>query len=111
KDAEQRDQSALDVKLDLKWAGVAAETGGPLTTSRKARWWIAASFGAIVLSGVGWWLGTQRATPDLSPMHLAIPLAPETTHAPFDFPFNISPDGRWLVYTVEHEGTRQLYLR
>ena len=110
KNPEERYQSALDVKLELRWVAEAPRTT-TASAGKRSRWWMLAPVAGILLAAVAWWLGTKSTSSDATPMHLAITVPPGTVSGALDFPLRISPDGHWVVYTVSQAGRTQLYLR
>jgi eukaryotic-like serine/threonine-protein kinase len=120
KDAENRWQSAHDLKLQLEWI-LHAGTATPVVTpsapdSRKSReriaWAIAfiAALGLAAVSGAWLW---QRSREVPAPVSQLMIVAPVDARFAFDiFGQAISPDGRYVVFSAARStGTSLLWLR
>jgi Tol biopolymer transport system component len=120
KDRADRRQTMHDVLLDLQWiAEGGSQAGVPAQASRRRRWrersaWLVAAFCALAAVGLG--AATYRlAHREVRIVRAAIPL-PENTEfflpGFFPGPVSVSPDGRWLAFSVVKEGqTWQLWVR
>ena len=81
KDAEERIQTAHEVKLRLQWIGQSGAASGtvvgaiPVAPSRRSAWWVSALLAlALIAGGALWWSSLHRAEPAMyfsSPMALA----------------------------------------
>ena len=120
KDPEDRWQSAGDLGSELKWiaeSGSQAGTAAPVVASRRRRLrlsWIAAALLALVAAALAAALLTRR--PVALPVIRASILAPEGSEfisTRIDGgPVEISPDGRFLVFTARKgEGPNLLWVR
>ena len=108
KDAEERFQTAHDVRLQLQWiaeGGSAAGLPAPVVARRKSRerlaWAVAAAaIAAAALLGAGY---LRRAPVKASPIRFEIP-TPEGVSL-IDAP-KISPDGKLLAFNASDSGGR-----
>ena len=121
RDPEDRWQSAADIQRELKWIAEGGSQAGVAAPSTARRGVMARFAGPIagLLSGalltglvVRLWLSHEPAREAPKPAWLSMLLpsdAPLATYGAQTLAF--SPDGTRLVYTAEHGGTTQLYLR
>lgn len=116
KDAEERWQTAHDVKLQLQWiaeggsqAGIPAPVSARRKTSQHMAWTVAAvCLLAAIGSGAAWLLRTPSPR---RPVRVSILAPDENSFKPFDIA--ISPDGAKLAFAaveVTH-GKTQLWVR
>jgi serine/threonine-protein kinase len=107
KDAEQRFQSARDLKAALAWALEHAPALGGIPRSR----WLITVAGSAVLAIVavvglaGWWRATRPIDHPLT--RLSVDLGPDALTG-LNLTVAISPDGRRLVYPVRGPSGKQL---
>jgi Tol biopolymer transport system component len=114
KDAENRFQTAHDVKLQLQWiaeGGSQAGVPAPVVTRRKNREKLAwAVAGAAVLAALALGIGFVRRAPAPRRMvrfDIATPEGITTIDAP-----RISPDGRYLAFNAtDSTGKSRIYVR
>jgi Tol biopolymer transport system component len=114
KDAEERWQTARDVKLELQWIAEAGSQAGvpdPIVSQRKMREslaWLAAALGIVlaVMAAVGWWR-SARSAPQHLPMRLSADLPPGAGIDRFrGAQLAISPDGTRIVVAESDTGGR-----
>jgi Tol biopolymer transport system component len=112
KDAEDRFQTAHDVKLQLNWiAEAGSQAGAPavVISRRKSRerlaWGVAA---AATLAAAGLILTRPAPKTEGHVQRFGID-APEK--AAFGLPHAISPDGRWIAFSTTLDGVSRLFLR
>ena len=124
KDQKQRLRNIADVRLEIQDLLARPRStvsgGGQASLSRKSRAIQLVGLISAVLVGValasGYWSMRARSSGGdaLLPMHLSVALAPGVVSSAghlSDNVFNISPDGRWIVFPVIREGKRELFLR
>jgi len=119
KEADERIQTAHDVKLQLEWirdAGSQAGVPAPVAARRKSRERLAWSLGmlVVVLAAAAVvampWLRPRASTEGVSRFSIA---APENVTFSSDAAFSaISPDGRTLAFVAtDSSGTSQIWVR
>ncbi|MFY9550847.1 MAG: protein kinase [Thermoanaerobaculia bacterium] len=121
KEADDRFQTAHDVKLQLRWIAEGGSQAGlpaPVATRRSKRARLVGpiagfALGALV-SGLGvWrWLSHESPREAQKPAWVSVLLpsdAPLASYGAQTLAF--APDGTRLAYAAEHGGTTQLYLR
>jgi Tol biopolymer transport system component/predicted Ser/Thr protein kinase len=120
KDPEDRFQTAHDVKLELKWIAEGASQASLAVPAlaRRGRTHPAGAIAGFALGalatglGILWWQAHESARETPKPVWLSMLLpsdAPVASYGAQTLAF--SPDGTRLVYSAEHGGTTQLYLR
>ncbi|MGI9064892.1 MAG: protein kinase domain-containing protein [Pyrinomonadaceae bacterium] len=122
KKPERRFQSTSDLGFALEAlstpSGSRLETAGVATAPAIAapwkRWreWVPVLLAGAAMASVFWWISVRSSSQWPPPMHLSIALAPGALSAAgtFEDLFAISPDGKWLVYSMR-DGRQQLFLR
>jgi serine/threonine protein kinase len=115
KDPDERWQSAHDVAAELKWIQEGGSQSGESASAgtRTKRWvnpgWLAAT---VLLLALGVSLLTQystrRETPPQSLLRFSVP-APKS--ASFGISLSISPDGKFLAFEGDSEGSESLWVR
>ena len=113
KNPDERFQSAVDLKRELKWVGeapIATTVAAPRTHWREWAW---ALFAGVAVAITFWVISTRPSNQKPALAHLSIALAPGaiSTTDRFNDKFAISPDGNWIVYVVTRGGRQQLFLR
>ncbi|MEE9235038.1 MAG: protein kinase [Candidatus Acidoferrales bacterium] len=111
KDPEERWQSARDLMLELKWvqAGPAAEVPAPGIACRRRRErlaWVAAVLALATALGLAI-VYFNRPTRETHTTRFSVSL-PENAEGVFS---RVSPDGRYLAFSIASGGQRQLWLR
>jgi serine/threonine protein kinase/Tol biopolymer transport system component len=110
KNPEERYQSAADIRLQLRWV-LQSQQAGPLVRAHAGwRSYVVAATLCIAAAFVTWWVAS-RSSAKPEPMYVTIPVASGSPSGTFNTPIVISPDGRWLVSLVKHEGRRSLFIR
>lgn len=125
KNPGQRFQSASDLAFALEALSDSGSAPGPAVAPVKSRegwawsarpgtswrFYIAAiSLSVVVAAALVWWLGSRFSTRPET-MHVTVPVIAGSISGTFYSPVIVSPDSRWLVYLVEHDGHRHLYIR
>jgi len=103
--ADDRWQTATDVKKELEWAAKASSVAGTVKPQR--RWWWMASLAAVVMVSLATGFFLRRPPSDLPELRLEITTPP--TSDPVSMA--ISPRGRTLVFAAAGEGGSQLWVR
>lgn len=117
KNPEERFQTAVDVKLQLKWIAEGRAQGQSAASGRKSSRlpWIVAGAAILIALGLVAALIGRRSTASLAVVQSFIPPPAGTsfvTLAPSAGTPQISPDGTRLVFTArDDKGKIQLYLR
>jgi serine/threonine protein kinase len=101
KDAEQRWQSARELKQVLEWAMTAAAPREPRPSGR--RLWMVAAVSAILAAGGALWFGRTTRTP--------IPEVHYLTYSGRDSSPSASPDGRSVAFTSTRDGVSRIWLK
>ena len=117
KDAEDRWQSAHDLKNELVWIGRAGSQAGspaPVVARRKNREriaWMVAAAALVVAAALATFL-VRRPAPTGRTIRFDVG-PPSDAGSSFEFGYGLalSPDGSQLVYEAESAGTSRLYLR
>ena len=116
KDPTKRYQSALDLRNDLEELHQTLTT--PVATAAgegagrgAVRWSIASAvLGTVALAVYFTWNGTRTSSDASEPPALGAFTQLTSTPAAELYP-SLSPDGRWVVYSGEGEGNRDVYLQ
>src|SRR5437870_1181034 len=113
KNPDDRFQSALDLKLELKWIAEAPIATAVAAPRKRWREWAWALFAGVAIASAFWGISARSSNQKPAPTHLSIALAPGAISSAdqFNDKFAISPDGSWIVYVVARGGRRQLFLR
>jgi len=113
KNPDDRFQSALDLKLELKWIAEAPIATAVAAPRKRWREWAWALFAGVAIASAFWGISARSSNQKPTPTHLSIALAPGAISSAdqFNDKFAISPDGSWMVYVVARGGRRQLFLR
>jgi Tol biopolymer transport system component len=114
KQPDDRWQSVHDMLIALRWMaqeGLSTRRGAAVPAGASRKGWFAALAVALVaaVAGLLLWRSTPSGpTPPPARFDVALP-----GHLGFDWPDwpNVSPDGRYLVFTARHQGIRQLWMR
>jgi eukaryotic-like serine/threonine-protein kinase len=111
KNRDERYQSAADIRLQLRWI-THDDHSGPVVLPKRINWRSALAVVSLCLAtaAIAWWM-TSRFVTKPEPLHVTVPVLPDSPFGTFNTPIIISPDGRWLVYSVKRNGRRSLFLR
>jgi len=104
-DADDRWQTAIDVKKELEWAAKTSSAAG--VVKQNSRWWWVASLAAAIAVSLATGLFLRLPQSDLPELRLEITTPP--TSDPVSMA--ISPDGRTLVFAASGGGASQLWVR
>ena len=113
KDAEERIQTAHDVKLPLQWiaeGGSQAGVPAPVAARRRHREWLAWTLvGLVAVVAAG--LAGSQLRPKPAPKAVMFELTPPAQVRAIDLP-RISPDGRQLAFNAtDSTGTQSIWVR
>ncbi len=117
KDADDRWQSAGDLRAQLEWTRVSPRQNDdrtPNTNRSKAKAWILWVAALVMLAAVSFWaLLPSSPRPEEVPTRLSLQLPGEHELGEgIQVPFAFSPDGKELVYVARTpDGKESLYLR
>jgi Tol biopolymer transport system component len=118
KDREDRWQSAHDVAAELRWIGSSGSqptAEAPRVPARRSRerllWVVVVAVLATVAAVAAYRLGTRQERPAAPLLRADLQVQPPLSDGAFERPFDISPDGKWLVYFAKAAGKSPLYLR
>jgi serine/threonine-protein kinase len=116
KDPRQRLHDAADVRIeidDVSAGGEAVVTLPPQTTANRFLPMAIGLAAGLAIASTFWWLRGRSSDKGPEPQHLSVSLASDAVPAGGQTRphFAISPDGRWVVYTVVRAGKPQLFLR
>jgi serine/threonine protein kinase/Tol biopolymer transport system component len=115
KDAEERIQTAHDVRLQLEWirdAGSQAGVPAPIAAQRRGRERLAWGLAAVGLAAAAVLLILRLTAPVMDePFQVSILPPRGNSLAPFASLVSISPDGRTVVFSAEGESGAHVYLR
>ena len=112
KDRRLRLHDIADVRLELQEPSSSPEDDLPAARSvpRRREWlaWASAAVGVLVaIAAIAWAWRVERSTPVAPEMRLEITTPPTTDPVSFE----ISPDGRQVVFVATFEGRPRLWLR
>jgi eukaryotic-like serine/threonine-protein kinase len=118
KDPRQRLHDVADARIEIddRAAETTPAAAPPRQRSvRRLTWVVLGLVSGAGLASVLWWVGTRPSTPAPAPVHLTLRLM-NPAESSFSLmnasrELAISPDGQRIVHVVNHNGTRQLFVR
>lgn len=119
KDPARRYQSALDVRNDLEEIRERLASGRSITAPvpapaarARARRWVLALVGAVAVVAAGAYLVTHRGGASRTrPGAMRATFSQLTAQPGVEWFPSLSPDGKWVVYSGEASGNRDIYLQ
>jgi serine/threonine protein kinase/Tol biopolymer transport system component len=115
KDAENRWQTASDLKAALLLAAVpVVQAAPPAPAKRRSAWIVATAVAATTIIAAAAWAWWRPAPEPVPPIQFSLDAPPDTEFRSLYFSSAVSPDGRFLVFAAQKKGdatTPTLWLR
>lgn len=112
KDPMRRYQSAHDLRNDLEELQQQVASGDALVAPPNSRKqtlrWVTAVLIVAAFSGAFYLLSLRRSSPQQPELHARF--SQLTAQPGVEWSPSLSPDGKWVIYSGEHEGNREIYL-